>query len=87
MVIPPRTNKHQLLKSKISNFSKLNYILRMHAMDTIREIVLCSFLFSNELYRAPLKKATIGAGNGLVSGNKPLPQPILTQIYVATWRH
>ena len=30
----------------------------------------------------------IGSGNGLVpSGNKPLPEPILTHIYVATWRH
>ena len=28
----------------------------------------------------------IGSGNGLVSsGNKPLPEPILTQIYVAIW--
>ena len=30
----------------------------------------------------------IGSGNGLVpSGNKPLPEPMLTQIYVAKWRH
>ena len=30
----------------------------------------------------------IGSGNGLVSsGNKPLPEPKLTQIYVAIWRH
>ena len=29
-----------------------------------------------------------GYGNGLVpSGNKPLPGPKLTQIYVATWCH
>ena len=28
------------------------------------------------------------SGNGLVpSGNKPLPEPMLTQIYVAIWRH
>ena len=28
----------------------------------------------------------IGAGNGLVpSGNNPLPEPMLTQIYVAIW--
>ena len=28
------------------------------------------------------------SGNGLVpSGNKPLPEPMLTQIYVAKWRH
>ena len=30
----------------------------------------------------------IGSGNGLVSsGNKPLPEPMLTQISVAIWRH
>ena len=33
-------------------------------------------------------KVNIGSGNGLVpSGNKPLPEPVLTQIYVTTWRH
>ena len=30
----------------------------------------------------------IGSGNGLVpSGNKPLPEPMLTQMCGATWRH
>ena len=30
----------------------------------------------------------IGSGNGLVlSGNKPLPEPMLTKIPVAIWRH
>ena len=30
----------------------------------------------------------IGSGNGLVpSGNKPLPEPMVTQICVAIWRH
>ena len=30
----------------------------------------------------------IGSGNGLVpSGNKPLPEPMLTQISVAAWHH
>ena len=30
----------------------------------------------------------IGSGNGLVSsGSKPLPEPVWTQVYVATWRH
>ena len=33
-------------------------------------------------------KVNIGLGNALVtSGNKPLPQPMLTQIYAAIWRH
>ena len=30
----------------------------------------------------------IGSGNDLVpSGNKPLPEPMLTQIHVAKWHH
>ena len=30
----------------------------------------------------------IGLGNGLVSsGNKPLPEPMLTQFFVAKWYH
>ena len=30
----------------------------------------------------------MGSGNGLVSSdNKPLPEPMLTQISVALWRH
>ena len=30
----------------------------------------------------------IGSGNGLVlSGNKPLPEPVLTEISVAMWCH
>ena len=30
----------------------------------------------------------IGSGNGMVpSDNKPLPEPMLTQIYVAIWHH
>ena len=33
-------------------------------------------------------QVNIGLGNGLVlSCNKPLPEPMLTQIYVAIWRH
>ena len=33
-------------------------------------------------------QVTIVSGNGLVpSGNKPLPEAMLTQIYVATWCH
>ena len=30
----------------------------------------------------------LGSGYGLVlSGTKPLPEPMLTQIYVVIWRH
>ena len=30
----------------------------------------------------------IGSGNDLVPlGNKPLPEPMLSQTYVITWRH
>ena len=33
-------------------------------------------------------RVNTGSGNGLVpSGNKPLPELMLTQVYVAKWRH
>ena len=33
-------------------------------------------------------QVNIGSGNGLVlSGNKPLPGPMLIQIFVTIWRH
>ena len=33
-------------------------------------------------------KSNIGSGNGLVpSGNKPLPEPVLTKISNAIWCH
>ena len=33
-----------------------------------------------------INESTIGSGNGLVpSDNKPLPEPMLTQIYVANF--
>ena len=33
-------------------------------------------------------EVNIDSGNGLVlSGNKPLPEPMLTQTYVTIWRH
>ena len=35
-----------------------------------------------------LANVRIGLGNGLVlSGNKPLPEPMSTEIYVAIWGH
>ena len=35
-----------------------------------------------------LADVNIRSGDGLVpSGNKPLPEPILTKIYVAKWHH
>ena len=36
----------------------------------------------------PYCEANIGSGNGFVpAGNKPLPEPMLTQIYIAIWHH
>ena len=50
------------------------------------------FLLSQELLGITQVKSkayvNIGSGNGLVpSGNKPLPEPMLTQISVSIWRH
>ena len=51
-------------------------------------IVSCEII----LRRMPLKtfdeKINIYSGNGLVlSGKKPLPEPMLTPIYVTIWNH
>ena len=45
-------------------------------------------LLLGERHSKPLIISLHGSGNGLVlSGNKPLPEPMLTQIYVTIWRH
>ena len=45
-------------------------------------------LSSDECHWTLLMRDQHGSDNGLVpSGNKPLPEPMLTQIYVAIWRH
>ena len=54
---------------------------------------LISWVFPNrqlahEWHGILRRKDNISSGNGLVpSGNKPLPGPMLTLIYVAIWRH
>ena len=36
----------------------------------------------------PNRLVNVGSSNGVVpSCNKPLPEPVLTKIYLAIWRH
>ena len=43
---------------------------------------------SDDCHKTLLMIGNIGSGNGLVPlGNKPLPEPMLTQIYVIKYRH
>ena len=47
-------------------------------------------MFFGEIEPGTIPKhwVNIGSCNGLLlSGNKPLPDPMLTQIYGAIWRH
>ena len=47
-------------------------------------------LLSGECHKTSLmiNQFNIGSCNGFVaSGNKPLPEPMLTQIYVTIWQH
>ena len=45
-------------------------------------------MVSGECHNIPFMKVNIGSGNGLVpSGNKSLPEPVLTQISDAICRH
>ena len=55
--------------------------------------ILISWVFPEKLLSCQCHRThwwwvNIGSGNGLVpSGNKPLPEPMLTHIYVTVWRH
>ena len=54
-------------------------MLRIKPMSTYAQVSATEHL---------LWKVNIISGNGILpSGNKPLSEPVLTQIYVATWRH
>ena len=51
------------------------------------EHILCNYLQVNAT-RPHLWLVKLGSDNGLVpSGNKPLPEPMLTQFFVAIWYH
>ena len=44
--------------------------------------------FPDECHGTLLMNVNIGSSNGFVqSGNQPLPELTLIQIYVGTWRH
>ena len=50
--------------------------------------ICCEIAFRCILHNPIDDKLIFGPGNGLVpSGNKALPEPMLTQIYVTIWRH
>ena len=69
-----------LFNFQISNF-QANFGLLM------AEVCLAKLL-SVDSHWTSLIKVSVGSGNGLVpSGNKPLPEPMLTQIYVTIWHH
>ena len=68
------------LKFQISNFLKINSVIDGWCI---------SWYCPHVIITGPhWWLVNIGSGNGLVpSGNKPLPEPMLTQIYVAKWHH
>ena len=56
-------------------------MLRIKFMDTSCEIAINSMPQNT-------RDVNTGLGNGLLpKGNNPLPEPMLTQIYVAIWSH
>ena len=68
----------------VSKFWKCN--LWTHVLDLIREH--SSHEIAIRWHRTPLTIIHHWLGNGLVpSSNKPLPEPMLTQLYVAIWDH
>ena len=67
---------------KIYKIFILNDIFCQYSLRIFNEIILqrIEIIFSQQL--------NMGSGNGLVpSGNKPLPEPMLTEIYIAIWHH
>ena len=64
----------------------LNYF-QTHIKDRYLELFLWNCPQTNDT-TPHLWLVNIGSGNGLVpSGNKPLPEPMLTQIYAGIWNH
>ena len=52
----------------------------------IFDSIFAYFLWNCTGIDANKSDVNIGSGNGLVpSGNKPLPEPMLTQIYITIW--
>ena len=50
--------------------------------------ISCTFSVKLQWDWWPYSQVNIGSGNGLMpSGNKPLPEPMVTQINVTIWRH
>ena len=89
-----------LIQSNL-NVTQSNVVLTHWSLGDFNEIL--DEYFSSQLqwlmaelplWNCPQKNVTrpyqvnIGSGNGLVpSGNKPLPEPMLTKVYVAIWHH
>ena len=62
-----------------------NLNLVIFQLITKTNIISCEFTLATN---PPLWLVNIGSGYGLVpSGNKSLPEPMLTKFYDATWRH
>ena len=49
--------------------------------------ITCKIVLKINVTGANCWSVNIGSGNGLMPpGNKPLPEPMLTEFYVALWR-
>ena len=61
--------------------------LQIHFADSVHELLLCNCSLMDAAEHI-WWQFNIGSGNGLVpSGNKPLPEPMLTKACVDIWRH
>ena len=62
----------------------LKYLLKITFLS-ISNTMYCLYVNGSGSWQMSVR---IGLGNGLVlSGNKSLPEPMLTEIYVAIWCH
>ena len=82
-----QTGEKPLTEPMLTQLSSLNDAAFLtHVMDWILEYVILNFSHANAT-ELLWWWVTIGSGNDLVPyGTKPLPESMLTQIYVAIWR-
>ena len=75
-----------MLRDVAVTLNMLNYSFETHSKDNILSIS-CE-IAHRWMCKVSLMIINIGSGNGLVlSSNKPLPDPMLAQLYVPIWHH
>ena len=87
------THRYEVTGPKVTNcpLGDVAVILKVCISNSLYRMVAWVFtakLLSGESNKFHLWEVNIGSGKGLVLlGNKPLPVPMLAEIYVTIWHH